>query len=169
MQDRPTDASFEPLLCVEMDVADFLCDWLNCDQLSNHLAAMVSHDRGDPIRYANVLSSALNEVLEVSFRTPSNCGRLSCEISRSDDTDRIELTFPSPREQRRGYSEALSDMARGSALESYLKAISDDAPLDAKALILGLVTNYDAVIDVQTAAEGYLTLVVDLSVEGLLA
>ena len=44
-------------------IDDFASEWLHCDRISSYLARMVSHNRTDSLLYANLLSSALNELL----------------------------------------------------------------------------------------------------------
>ena len=169
--DRPetTDGvAFEPLLNLEIEMTTFTTDWSHCDRLSNYVARMVSHDRRDPIRHANLLSSAINELLEMSFRTGAHEGELECELYRCSQLERIKLTFPCPPSQRHDLNEAILSMKEGPNLLPYLEVIASDvAPLD-QATLLGLVVNYDAAIRVGDSTAERLTLVVDLPLEGLL-
>ncbi|PLU80904.1 ubiquinone biosynthesis methyltransferase UbiE, partial [Sinorhizobium medicae] len=66
-ENHRTEAAYEPLLQFEMEMGAFLSDWNHCDQLSSFMARMISHNRTDPVRHSNFFSSALNELLEVSF------------------------------------------------------------------------------------------------------
>ena len=44
---------------------------------------MVSHNRSDSLLYANLLSSALNELLETAFIHHGPDGDFSCRVSRA--------------------------------------------------------------------------------------
>lgn len=162
------DTAFEQLLNLEMEMATFTADWLHCDQLSNYVARMVSHDRRDPLRHSNLLSSALNELLEMSFRSDAQEGELICVFYRHEQTERIELSFPCPSQQQRYYSELVQGLRHGGKLADYVEVIADEtAPLE-QAILLGLAVNYDADIELRASTADALTFVVDLPLERLL-
>lgn len=119
-ENQPTEAAFEPLLHFEMEMGAFLSDWNHCDQLSTFMARMISHNRTDPIRHSNFFSSALNELLEVSFRSGSPDGRIGCAVYRWGPTERVELTFPCPPGQRQFYREAVSKTRDADAMRATL-------------------------------------------------
>ncbi|MDP9811936.1 hypothetical protein J2W42_004806 [Rhizobium tibeticum] len=149
-------------------MATFTADWLHCDQLSNYIARMVSHDRRDPLRHSNLLSSALNELLEMSFRSDAQAGELVCDLYRHEQTERIELSFPCPSQQRRFYSELVHSLKDSEKLANYVEVIADEtAPIE-QAVLLGLAVNYDADIELRASAADALTFVVDLPLERLL-
>lgn len=162
------DAAFEPLLELEMEMASFAADWLYCDQCSTYIARMVSHDRNDPIRHANLLSAALNELFEMSFHAREHNGALTCRFCRSGDVERIELTFPCPLEKRGFYGAIIDRIKGGHALTNYLDVITNDAARAEHAILLGLAVNYEAKIELWEADTGLLTFVVDLKFERLL-
>ncbi len=166
-QEAVTSVPFDQLLSLKMDMATFTAEWLHCDQLSNYVARMVSHDRRDPVRHSNLLSSALNELLEMSFRSEADDGEFVCSFYRRQQIERVELTFPCPPEQRQFYKKSLLRLKAGRALASYLNVITSDAASDAQAILLGLVVNYDAEIQIRDVDTGTLTFVVDLPLERL--
>ncbi|OWW05443.1 ubiquinone biosynthesis methyltransferase UbiE [Rhizobium sp. R72] len=151
-----------------MEMATFTADWLHCDQLSNYVARMVSHDRRDPLRHSNLLSSALNELLEMSFRSDAQEGALICAFYRHEQIERIELSFPCPSQQHRFYSELVEALKYGANLANYVEVIADETvPLE-KAILLGLAVNYDADIELRASKADALTFVVDLPLARLL-
>ncbi|MFK0164971.1 ubiquinone biosynthesis methyltransferase UbiE [Rhizobium sp. NPDC090279] len=162
------DAAFEPLLELEMEMATLAADWLHCDQCATYVARMVSHDRHDPIRHANLLSAALNELFEMSFHTRECDGALNCRFYRSGSIERIELTFPCSAEQRNSYEAIVERIGRGQALANYLDVITNDAVRAEHAILLGLAVNYDAGIELSGQDAGRMTFVVDLALERLL-
>ncbi|WP_074064689.1 MULTISPECIES: ubiquinone biosynthesis methyltransferase UbiE [Rhizobium] len=151
-----------------MDMASFTADWLHCDQLSNYVARMVSHDRRDPVRHSNLLSSALNELLEMSFRSQTDDGDFVCNFYRRQQIERIELIFPCPPEQRQFYKKIALGLKSSQARANYLNVITNDAASDGQAILLGLAVNYDAEIQVRDLGVGTVAFIVDLPLERLL-
>ncbi|MBB3458529.1 hypothetical protein FHT86_006855 [Rhizobium sp. BK313] len=171
MSEQSTDRTtfpFHPMLELEMEMEIFMSDWLHCNQLSNYVARMVSHDRSDPVRHANLLSSALNELFEISFRSGCAPGRLHCNISRGDNLERIALTFPCASEQHHLYRDATAHASGGGALQRYLEALADENSAQEDIVLLGLAVNYDASLSLQEVDDQALTVVLDIPVEGLL-
>lgn len=168
MEEVQVAAAFEPLLELEMEMATLVADWSHCDQCAAYVAHMVSHDRHDPIRHANLLSAALNELFEMSFHTRENDGALTCRFYRNGSTERIELTFPCSAEQCNSYEAIVERIGSGQALASYLDVITDDAAHAEHAILLGLAVNYDANIALSGQDTGLMTFVVDLALERLL-
>ena len=166
--ERQVDAAFKPLLELEMEMATLVADWSHCDQCAAYLARMVSHDRHDSIRHANLLSAALNELFEMSFHTRESDGVLRCRFYRNSTIERIELTFPCSAEQRNSYETIVERIGNGLALANYLDVITDDAARAEHAILLGLAVNYDADIELSAQDTGMMTFVVDLALERLL-
>ncbi|HXV32099.1 MAG TPA: ubiquinone biosynthesis methyltransferase UbiE [Sinorhizobium sp.] len=164
---KPTEASFEPLIQLEMEMGTFLSDWQHCDQLSSFMARMISHNRTDPVRHSNFFSSALNELLEVSFRGGSPEGRIGCTVYRQGPVERVKLTFPCPPSQRRFYREAVSKTRKQDAYARYLDAISTDLAPSREAVLLDLAINFDAEVSLEERSPPSITLVVDLPLEGI--
>lgn len=163
------EAAFEPLLQFEMEMGAFLSDWTHCDQLSTFMARMISHNRTDPVRHSNFFSSALNELLEVSFRGGSPDGRMGCAVYRQGPRERVKLTFPCPPGQRQFYREAVSKTHKGNAYARYLDAISTDLAPSREAVLLDLSINFDADVRLEESDPPSITLVVDLPLEGIVS
>jgi hypothetical protein len=163
------EAPFEPLLQIEMEMGTFLSDWHHCDQLSTYIARTISHNRTDPVRHSNFFSSALNELLEVSFRGGSPDGQIGCAVYRHGPTERVKLTFPCPSRQRQFFSEAVSRTRRKDVLARYLDSISTDLAPSLDVVFLDLAVNFEAQIRLENSAPQSITLVVDLPLEGILS
>ncbi|MDX0602674.1 ubiquinone biosynthesis methyltransferase UbiE [Sinorhizobium medicae] len=166
-ENHRTEASYEPLLQFEMEMGAFLSDWNHCDQLSSFMARMISHNRTDPVRHSNFFSSALNELLEVSFRGGSPDGRIGCAVYRRGPTERVELTFPCPPGQRQFYGEAVAKTHDGDAHARYLDSIAADLAPSREAVLLDLSINFDADVRLGESDPPSITLVVDLPLEGV--
>lgn len=164
---EPAETAFEPLLQIEMEMGTFLSDWHHCDQLSTFIARTISHNRTDSVRHSNFFSSALNELLEVSFRGGSPDGQIGCAVYRHDKTERVRLTFPCLSRQKQFFSEAVLKTRRADALERYLDCISSDLASSRDAVFLDLAINFDAQIRLENSTPLSITLVVDLPLEGI--
>ncbi|KQW54762.1 MULTISPECIES: hypothetical protein [unclassified Ensifer] len=165
----PAEAVFEPLLQFEMEMGTFLSEWQHCDHLSTYLARMISHNRADPVRHSNFFSSALNELLEVSFRGGSSSGQIGLAIYRNGPTERVQITFPCPPGQIPFYHEAVSKIDRSDAHSRYLDAISTDMAPSRESILLDLAINFDASIRIEENTSPAVTLIVDLPLEGLVS
>lgn len=161
------NAAFHPLLQFEMEMEAFLSNWRHCDQLSSFVARMISHNRADPARHSNFLSSALNELLEMSFRSGLPDGQLGCTVYRHGPTERVKLTFPCPSAQWQFYREAVSRTQNGSGYARYLDSILTDLAPSREVILLDLAINFDAEIRLEEQAAPSITLVVDLPLEGI--
>nr|WP_050898934.1 hypothetical protein [Mesorhizobium alhagi] len=158
---------FKPMIQIDLEFQDFQSDWLHCDQVSTYSARMISHNRSDSVRYSNLFSSALNELLEVAFRARHSSGEIACKVSRRGKTDRIELTFPCMPEERQFYEEAMLQIAGSEARERYLNSVSGDLAPSREIVILELALDYDAALRIEETGPDIITLVVDLPLEDL--
>ncbi|ASY66646.1 hypothetical protein SJ05684_b56640 (plasmid) [Sinorhizobium sojae CCBAU 05684] len=169
MNAAQTKASFEPLIELEMEMGTFLSDWHHCDHLSSFMGRMISHNRTDPVRHSNFFSSALNELLEVTFRGGTPEGRIGCTVYRRGPKERVKLTFPCPPSQRQFYREAVSKTRKQDAYDRYLDAISNDLAPSREVILLDLAINFEAEINLEEKASPSITLVVDLPLEGIVS
>ncbi|WP_426233019.1 ubiquinone biosynthesis methyltransferase UbiE [Pararhizobium sp. DWP3-4] len=154
------------MLAVEMDFAMFSSDWANCDRLSDYVAAMISRDQSDPVRYANVLSSAVNELLEYSFRIGTGGGRLLCEVSRIGEIDRVALSFPV--EARSRVISQLDAIVSVDVAPRYLEMLHGYHAAEPEDSLLGLKANFDASITAGKGLDDLLTIVADIPTQGLI-
>ncbi|WP_018238371.1 hypothetical protein [Ensifer sp. BR816] len=168
-QRQPVETKFEPLLQFEMEMGTFLSDWHHCDQLSTYVARMISHNRTDPVRHSNFFSSALNELLEVSFRGGSPEGRIGCAVYRQGPNERVKLSFPCPPGHRQFFQEAVARTHRNDAYARYLDAISTDLAPSREVILLDLAINFDASIRLEEDKPRSVTIVVDLPLEGIVS
>jgi hypothetical protein len=160
-------AVFTPMIQIDLEVHAFLSDWVHCDQISTYSARMISHNRSDSVRHSTLFSSALNELLEIAFRTRHSSGEIACRVSRRGETDRIELTLPCLPEERQFYEEAVLQMAGSDAMERYLNSVSGDLAPSREIVLLGLAIDHNATLRVEKPGADVITLVVDLPLQGL--
>jgi len=161
------EASFRPMIEIDIEFRSFIADWQHCDHISSYLARTISHNRPDSVLYSNLYSSAFNELLEVAFRTRHPGGVLACRLSRNGETDRIELTFPCTQEERQFYEHALSQVQDAGARERYLVSLSGDLAPSRDIVLLELALDYNAALRLETTDADSVTLTVDLPLGGL--
>ena len=152
------------LLEVSMGIRDFSSEWLHCDRISSYVARMVSHNRADSLLHANLLSSALNELLETVFANHGPEGDFSCRVSRAGAADVIELTLPCDDEALRFYTEAARRLERRDVAELYESALFSAGGKDPHLGLLEVAVDYKARISVAPAGDR-LTLCAELVLE----
>ncbi len=153
------------MLQMDLDIGDFSSDWSHCDLISTYLARMVSHNRLDSLLFANLYSSALNELLEAVFRTHGGAGQLHCAVLRDGGRDRIELVFPAGDDICDAYKAAVGDASGERAEQLYLDALFSEQEPEFGLGLLELGVDYGAKLSVQPRENGRLCLVAELALE----
>src|SRR5262249_45389246 len=122
-------AEARPLVHLDLEPSAFTADWKHCDQVANYLARLASFDRPDTFLYSNLLSTVLNELLEVAFFNHQATGTLKCSLLREGTTDRIELKIPVDGAIRGFYEKGVSDAQSTSVSELYASSLLGDRPV----------------------------------------
>lgn len=156
------DTGFDQVFEISMAAEAFAADWTHCDRIASYVATMVSHARADSLRYANLFSSVLNELLETAFHNHHGAGAIACAVSRRGATDRIALTLPGDAPTRAYYEAAIADSARPDAAERYLQSMLSG---DGASGIMELAVDYKARLTLRGSAPGALQLVTDIVLE----
>ena len=99
-----------PLIKATLALDAFSSDWKHCDQTANYLAQFVSADRPDPSVFSNLLSTVLNEILEVIYGHHPGMGSALVAIGTVRQEIHIEITLPVDDTTRRFYAEALDPL-----------------------------------------------------------
>ncbi|MBN9066652.1 MAG: ubiquinone biosynthesis methyltransferase UbiE [Rhizobiales bacterium] len=165
MREAREDGYFAPLLSIDLDIAAFASNWSYCDRLSSYFARMISHNRTDSLLYANLFSSALNELLETVFRVHGAAGNLTCRVSRHAERDRIELTVPCGKSESAFYQGAVANLVGEDIEDRYRAALFREGPMDAGVGLLELAVDYGADFSVEAMPQA-IRLVAELSLEG---
>lgn len=147
-----------------MGIDDFSSDWLHCDRISSYVARMVSHSRADSLLHANLLSSALNELLETVFSNHGPDGEFSCRVKRSGPRDVIELTLPCDDATLRFYEDAATRLKRQDVADVYRSALLTPGELDPHLGLLEVAVDYQAKISIAPAGRR-LTLSAEMALE----
>lgn len=160
--------AFEPLLEIALAPKVFSSDWGHCDRIATYVARMVSHNRTDSLHYANLFSSAFNELLETAFRYHDVHGELGCAVSRAGPVDRIELTIPCDDAQRGFYRRTVASLDHSDVAERYVHALLAEGPLDPGIGLLELAVDYQAQLLLDADGER-VRLIADLRLEAAAA
>ncbi|MDO8288634.1 MAG: ubiquinone biosynthesis methyltransferase UbiE [Parvibaculum sp.] len=156
---------FAPLLEIALGTDTFAANWDHCDRIATYVARMVSHNRTDSLLYANLFSSALNELLETAFRAHNGGGEISCTVSRSGPVDRIELTIPCNDKITSFYANAINDLSAADVADRYVAALLAEGELDPRIGLLELAVDYKAKLALTPMGQDKLRLVADLTLE----
>lgn len=162
---RDGGADFKPLFEIALGVETFASNWAHCDKIATYVARLVSHNRTDSLLYANLFSSALNELLETAFRAHRGDGELACHVSRSGPVDRIELIIPCDEDLRGFYARAIEESRGNNVAERYVAALLADGTLDPSIGLLELAVDYKARLSLEPGEGNAVRLVADLALE----
>jgi hypothetical protein len=154
----------DQLLELSMGIDDFSSEWLHCDRISSYVARIVSHNRRDSVLYANLLSSALNELLETVFSHHGPAGEFSCRVRRSGLTDVIELTLPCDDVALRFYADAVDVLQRCDISDVYQTALFSTSEPDPRLGLFEVAVDYQAKISIASAGDR-LTLSAEMTLE----
>ena len=140
----------------------FAADWSHCDRISSYVADLLSHARTDSLRYANLFSSVLNELLETVFHHHAAMGSIRCAVSRAGTLDRIEISLPCDGATRAFYHAAMAEIAKPDVADRYLKTMLSGTGHSG---LMELAVDYSAKLSVTDSAPGELHLTTELVLE----
>ncbi|PRH84816.1 ubiquinone biosynthesis methyltransferase UbiE [Labrys okinawensis] len=161
------DHDFHIMVQIDMEMEAFNSNWTHCDYISTFLARMISHNRPDSVLFTNLFSSALNELLEITFRSNHVGGTFVCKISRQGDTERVELTFTCSQDERDFFKQAVARLRSSRAEADYMDSLADATEVGRDMLLVELAVSYSAAVTLTTVGDDTITLTVDLPLGGL--
>lgn len=156
----------KPLVEISMGIEAFASEWLHCDRISSYLARMVSHNRADSLLHANLLSSALNELLETAFSHHGPLGDFSCRVSRADHADVIELDLPCDERTLTYYRDAARRLTQPDLADVYHAALFSPGSADPHLGLLEVAVDYRARISIEPMDGNRLKLAAEMALEG---
>jgi hypothetical protein len=148
-----SDARPRPLLELELDPSAFTKDWRHCDLVANYLSRLASFDRTDTFFYSNLLSTVLNELMEIAFFKHHPAGPLTCKLLRSGPVDRVELLIPVNDASRSFYERAVEEAQSSRAAEAYAQALLGEDRTNPALGLLELASDYGASIRLEPEPE----------------
>jgi hypothetical protein len=165
--DSTTDHDFRIMVQIDMEMGAFNSNWTHCDYIATFLARTISHNRPDSVLFANLFSSALNELLEITFRSDHVGGTFVCKISRRGEIERVELTFTCSEDEQDFFKQAVARVHSSGAQTDYMSSLSDAPDLSRNMLLVELAVSYNAAVSLKTLSDDTITLAVDLPLGGL--
>src|SRR5262245_59031276 len=108
---------YAPALEVTISTGAFESNWANCERVSSYVAKAVSHNRPDPLLHYNLLSSALNEIMELAFRAHAPGTAITCSVLRREGVDRVVLSVPGSEELSAAYRKMVGEAVEGNSAE----------------------------------------------------
>lgn len=154
------------LIEISMGINDFSTEWAHCDRVSSYVARMVSQNCIDPMFYANLFSTALNELLEVVFSNHGPQGNFTCRVRRVGGVEVIEIDLPYDEKTLNFYTDVLQLLDRTDVEELYQAGLFDVGQVDARLGLFELVVDYKAKISVLVKAD-HLTLCAEIALGGV--
>ena len=145
----------------------FAADWSICDRISSYVANLVSQRRTDSLRYANLFSSVLNELLEIAFRCHHAPGEIACTVYRGGPGDSIELSVPCDAATRTFYESAVAEACRADVAEHFVKTMLDEHRFDPQIGLMALAADYQAKVALDVSSSDRVTIIVDFVLDEL--
>jgi len=124
-------------MAVRFTVGGFARQWGHCHLVANYLARYVSANEGDPERYATLLSTFINEVLEVVFRNHAPEGQIDMVFRKKGRHVVLQLSLPVTESNRVFYRMAVQIVSQPD-MKSWYRARLED-PAEGEDTMLGIL------------------------------
>jgi len=115
----------------------FAAQWGHCHLLANYLARYVSANEGDPERYATLLSTFINELLEVIYRNHAREGQIELIFRRKGRHVILQIIVPVTEPNRVFYRMAVQ-IVNQPDLKTWFRARLED-PAEGEDTMLGML------------------------------
>jgi len=115
----------------------FARQWSHCHLVANYLARYVSANEGDPERHATLLSTFVNELLEVVFRNHAEDGEIEVIFRKRGRQVVLQLTIPVTDQHRVFYRMAVT-MVNQPDLKNWFRARLEE-PSEGEDSMLGML------------------------------
>lgn len=130
-------ARYRMIVACQFTVGGFSGRWAHCHLLANYLARYVSANEGDPERQATLLSTFINELLEVIYRNHAQRGQIELVFRRVARTIFLQISVPVDDAHRIFYRMAVQ-MMNEPDLKSWFRARLEE-PVEGEDTMLGLL------------------------------
>jgi hypothetical protein len=157
--------SFEPLIELAMTTRGLSAYWSQCSYIATYVARAVSHNRTDSTLYSNLFSSAINELLELAYRSHHGEGLVTCRVLRRGAVDRIEINIPCAPSHGQFLLSAVEHLSGPGSEVRYLNALTADEQGSSDIGLLELAHDYGADISAKAEDHERVQLTVDLRLE----
>jgi hypothetical protein len=138
----PVEADFASsryrmIMAARFTVGGFAREWSHCHLLANYLARYVSANEGDPERHATLLSTFINELLEVIYRNHAPEGQIELIFRKKGRHVILQITLPVSEQNRVFYRMAVQ-IVNQPDLKSWYRARLEE-PAEGEDTMLGLL------------------------------
>jgi hypothetical protein len=128
---------YRMIMAARFTAGGFARQWGNCHLLANYLARYVSANEGDPERHATLLSTFINEVLEVVFRNHAHEGQIELVFRKKGRHVILQLTVPVSESNRVFYRMAVQ-IVNQPDLKTWYRARLEE-PAEGEDTMLGIL------------------------------
>ncbi|WP_235879892.1 hypothetical protein [Polyangium aurulentum] len=138
----PQEAEASPIrlgmiVSARFSVSGFARQWAHCHLLANYLGRYVSANEGDPERHATMLSTFVNELLEIVYRNHAGDGQIELTFRKKNGRVLLQATVPISESQRMFYRMAVQLVGQPD-LKTWYRARLED-PAEGEDTMLGLL------------------------------
>lgn len=128
---------YRMIMAAKFTVNSFARQWSQCHLVANFLARYVSANEGDPERHALLLSTFVNELLEVVFRNHAEEGEIDVIFRKRGRKSVIQLTVPA-QDQHRVFYRMVVQLVNQPDLKTWFRARLQE-PADGEDTMLGIL------------------------------
>ncbi len=128
---------YRMIMAVRFTVGGFTRQWGHCHLVANYLARYVSANEGDPERHATLISTFINEVLEVVYRNHAEEGQIELIFRKKVRHVILQLTVPVSESNRIFYRMAVQIVTQPD-LKSWYRARLEE-PAEGEDTMLGML------------------------------
>ena len=153
----PTPEPMKQLITMRLGAAGFAQHWKHCDLVANYLATFTSELLHKTDAHANLVSTVLNELLEVVFRRNAEIGEIGITLKGDETQLVVEISVPVALGDREFYEEMAQLVQRNDREElhrQHLAEAPDTGEHNLALSLLALAAVYDAVLQVKSASDG---------------
>lgn len=128
---------YRMIMAAKFTANSFARQWSQCHLVANFLARYVSANEGDPERHALLLSTFVNELLEVVFRNHAEEGEIDVIFRKRGRHVILQMTMPVADRHRIFYRMAVK-MVNQPDLKTWFRARLEE-PAEGEDTMLGLL------------------------------
>ena len=143
------------LITMRLGAAGFAQHWKHCDLVANYLATFTSELLHKTDSHTNLVSTVLNELLEVVFRRNAEEGEIGITLKSDLAQIVVEISVPVREGDHKFYQEMAEMVQRADRDDLYRQhleeAIDDEHNLALS--LLELASSYEAVLQVKDSTQ----------------
>ena len=128
---------YRMIMAAKFTVNSFARQWSQCHLVANYLSRFVSANESDPERHATLLSTFVNELLEVVFRNHAEDGEIDIIFRKRARDVVLQFTIPVADQHRVFYRMAVN-LVNQPDLKSWFRARLRE-PAETEDTMLGMV------------------------------